>query len=344
MRQLPKLLAGTALLSGLMMGTSFASSPYTFKLMTKIALPTTPGHGDWVAFDPSNQDIYVSLKDHGMSVIDTKTNKVVHTIKDIQAPNTMTFDKNYVYETAAEGAGNGKVNQLVVIDKHDWKVVDRVKTKGTSPDGTFIDPANHRVYVVSDDNNWIEAYSEGAHPKLIATYPLEPTKPENGPDVAALFNGTIYATDDSDIETVNPNDGKIGLTANYMLKQSKTGGTKGMFWDADHNAIWVGTTNHVLLIVDPKTLLIEKPLPETAGTDEVSDDPGLGLAYAFQSHIPGFDVYSVKDEKYLTTVNTGMKGPTHSGAADPATHNVYVYVGPAASLYVYKPVAAMAAK
>src|SRR5579872_2485037 len=229
MRRFTKVMASTALASGLMMGASYAAtSPYTFKLVTKIALPTKPGHGDWVAFDPSNQDIYVSLKDHGMAVIDTKTNKVVHTIEDIQAPNTMTFDKNYVYETAAEGAGSGKVNQLVVIDKRNWKVVDRVTTKGTSPDGTFIDPANHRVYVVSDDNNWIEAYTDGSHPKFIAKYSLEPAKPENGPDVAALINGTIYATDDSDVETVNPNDGKIGQIADYMLKQSKTGGTKGI--------------------------------------------------------------------------------------------------------------------
>lgn len=345
MPQFTKLLAGTALLSGLMMGTSYAAtSPYTFKLVTKIPLPTKPGHGDWVAFDPSNQDIYVSLKDHGMAVIDTKTNKVAHTITDIQAPNTMTFDKDYVYETAAEGAGSGKVNQLVVIDKHDWKVVDRVTTKGTSPDGTFIDSANHRVYVVSDDNNWVEVYSEEAHPKFIAKYPLQPAKPENGPDVAALINGTIYATDDADVETVNPKDGEVSHVADYMLKQSKTGGTKGMFWDAEHKAIWVGTTNHVLLIIDPKTLLIDKPLAETAGADEVSDDPGLGLAYAFESGIPGFDVYSIKDEKYLTPVRVGIKGPTHSGTADPITHNVYVYVGPAASLYVYEPIEQSAAK
>jgi len=110
-----------------------------------------------------------------------------------------------------------------------------------------------------------------------------------------------------------------------------------MFWDAEHNAIWVGTTNHEILIVDPKTLLIDKPLPETAGADEVSADPGLGLAYAFESGAQGFDVYSIKDEKYLTTVSIGMKGPTHSGTADPMTHDIYVYAGPAASLYVYKP-------
>ncbi|MDE2227864.1 MAG: hypothetical protein KGL11_02335 [Alphaproteobacteria bacterium] len=344
MSGLSKVLVSAALLSGLAIGTSFAGTPYTFKLVTKIPLPTKPGHGDWVAFDPSNQNVYVSLKDHGMAVIDTKTNKVVHAFQDIKAPNTMSFDKNYVYETAAEGSGAGKVNQIVVINKHDWKIVSRVATKGTSPDGTFIDPANKRLYVASDDNNWIEEYTTGAHPKFVAKYPLDPAKPENGPDVAALINGTIYATDDSDVETLDPNTGKISKVADYQLKQNKFGGTKGMFWDAGHQAIWVGTTNHVIYIVDPKSLLIEKPLPETAGADAVVDDPGLGLAYAFESGIPGFDVYSIKDEKYLTTVKAGPKGPTHSGAVDTDTHNVYAYAGGAAAIYVYKPVAQSATK
>ncbi|MDE1904584.1 MAG: hypothetical protein KGI46_12055 [Alphaproteobacteria bacterium] len=337
MPSVSKVLAGAMLVSGFAIGTCLAATPTSFKLVTKISLPTKPGHGDWVAYDPGNHDVYVSLKDQGMAVIDTKTNKVAHVIQDIKAPNTMVFDKDYIYETAAEGSGAGKVNQVVTISKHSWKIVSRVTTKGTSPDGTFIDAANKKLYVASDDNNWIEEYTLGAHPKFVADFPLQPAKPENGPDVAALFNGTIYATDDSDVETLDPNTGKVGVLANYMLKQSKFGGTKGMIWDPDHNAIWVGTTNHVIYVVDPKTLLIEKPIQETAGADAVMADPGLGLVYAFQSGAQGFDVYSMKDEKYLTTVSIGMKGPTHSGAVDTDNHDVYLYAGPAAAMYVYKP-------
>lgn len=337
MPSVSKVLAGAMLVSGFAIGTCLAATPTSFKLVTKISLPTKPGHGDWVAYDPGNHDVYVSLKDQGMAVIDTKTNKVVHVFQDIKAPNTMVFDKDYIYETAAEGSGAGKVNQVVTISKHSWKIVSRVTTKGTSPDGTFIDAANKKLYVASDDNNWIEEYTTGAHPKFVTDFPLQPAKPENGPDVAALFNGTIYATDDSDVETLDPNTGKVGVLANYMLKQSKFGGTKGMIWDPDHNAIWVGTTNHVIYVVDPKTLLIEKPIQETAGADAVMADPGLGLVYAFQSGAQGFDVYSMKDEKYLTTVSIGMKGPTHSGAVDTDNHDVYLYAGPAAAMYVYKP-------
>jgi hypothetical protein len=76
----------------------------------------------------------------------------------------------------------------------------------------------------------------------------------------------------------------------------------------------------------------------TAGADGLAYDPRLGLAYAFQGAIPGFDVYSVKDEKWLATVKTGTKKPTHSGTVDLVTHDIYAYAGGDAAMIVYKPV------
>ncbi len=337
-----KKLAGAALLSALMSGVAFASPSYTFKLVDKIPLPTKPGHGDWVSFDPGNNDVYVSLNGAGMSVIDTKTNKVIHTFMNIASPNTMTFDANYVYETAAAGPGAGMQNQIIVIDKKTWTVVDQVTTKGTSPDGIFIDPANNDLYVVSDDDNWIEVYTTGAHPTFIKKFALYPSNPVSGPDVANLFNGTIYATDDAWVVQVNPNTGAIGTKMNYNFKLNKFGGTKDMFWDKMHNAVWVATTNPKaagMMIVNPTTLAIEKKLPETSGVDAVAWDRKLGLVYAFEGATPGFDVYSIADEKRIATVKTGMKKPTHSGAVDPATHMIYAYAGGDAAMYVYQPVA-----
>lgn len=344
MSKLTKLLASTALMTGLMIGTGFAAGPspcgpseYSYKLVTKINLPTKAGHGDWVAYDPETHDVYVSLVD-GMAVVSTATNKVIHSYsaKEIPAPNTMTFDRNYIYETVAEGPK--KKNEIVVINKHDWKIVDRVNTKGTSPDGTFIDRANHHLYVISDDENWIEVYTASAHPKFITKYPEVPKNTVAGPDVGVLFHGTIYATNDAYLESMNPNDGKIEKAVNYNLKLNKFGGTKGAIWDSENNTIWVGTTNHEILEIDPKTLQIIKPMPEVAGADEVAVDPGLGLVYAFEGGIPGFDVFSLKEQRYLTTVKTGAKKPTHSGTVDTANHDVYAYVGGHAQLWVYRPV------
>jgi DNA-binding beta-propeller fold protein YncE len=320
------------------LAAAHAAASYNFKLIATIPLPTKPGHGDWVAYDPSNHDVYVSLNGSGMAVVDTRTDKVIHGFANIPEPNTMTFDDNYIYETAAEGPGAGKVNQIVVIDKKTWKVVDRINTVGTTPDGTFIDKANDHLYVVSDDSNAIDVYTTGPHPTFITKFPLKPAHPKQGPDVAVLFHGTIYATDDAWVEKLNPTTGAISAAVNYHLKLTDEGGTKDMFWDKMHHAIWVATTTGGVMVINPNSLRVEKRLPETAGADEVAADPALGLVYVFEGGTPGFDVYSIKEMKRIDTVRTGIATPTHSGAVDPETHEIFVYAGGNAALDVYKPV------
>ncbi|MDE3020780.1 MAG: hypothetical protein KGI54_02865 [Pseudomonadota bacterium] len=310
-----------------------------YKLVAKIKLPTKAGHGDWVSYDPGTNDVYVSLV-QGMAVVNASSRKVVKDFPSIDAPNCMTFDDDYIYETEAQGPGAGKRNEVVVISKKDWKIVDHVATKGTSPDGIFIDKANGDLYVIMDDQADIEVYKTGAHPTYVKTIHIpQPAKPEAGPDVADLYNGTIYATNDSWYEQLNPNTGALGAAANYHLQLNKFGGTKGTFWDKDHNKIWIATANGAgMIVVDPKTLLVTKFVPQTMGADETAYDPGLGLAYAFEGGLPGFDVYNVKDETRVATVKTGTKKPTHSGTVDTRTHEVFAYVGGEASLWVYKPV------
>ena len=335
--RLKNLLTSVAMIGGMMTGTAMAGT-VTFKEIAKIPLPCQPGHGDWVSYDPGNQSVYISMHGGGMAVVDTTTNTVSHVFNDIPEPNTMTFDDNYIYETAAEGPGAGKVNQIVVIDKNTWQVVDRVNTVGTSPDGMFIDKANHRLYAVMDDDNSIDEYTTGAHPQYIKKIMLMPKNPVDGPDVANLYHGWIYATDDSYVEKIDPNTGAIANIVNYHLKLTDLGGTKGTIYDSIHNSIWVGTTTGGVLIINPDTLAVEKHLKETAGADAVRADDGLGLVYVFEGGIPGFDYYSLADEKYLGTVKTGAKKPTHSGAVDPVTHRIFAYAGGDAELDVFQPV------
>lgn len=342
MRKVMTLMASAALL-GFMVAPSFAEGSYTFKLVKKIALPTAAGHGDGVVYDPSNKYVYVSMVD-GMAVVDTKTNKVVHaySAKEIPAPNYMAFDDDYVYETVAQG--KGKRNQIVVISKKTWKIVDTVNTAGTSPDGAFADPANKRFYVVSDDANWIEAWTTGAHPTHIANYPEPVKNPVAGPDVASLHGGAIYGVNDSYLFRMDPSNGTVENAVNYHLKVLKHGGTKANILDAADNTVWVATTHHSVLVVDPKTLDIVNILPQSKGADDIEQDPGLGLAYTFQSSLPGFEAYDMKAMKRIATVHTGTKHPTHTGAIDPDNHEIYAYVGGEAALWVYEPVKSVATK
>jgi len=66
-------------------------------LVTTIPLPGPEGHGDWVAFDRGDGDIYLSHHGSNMVVLDTKTNKIVANIesRDLDTPDVMAFDSLY---------------------------------------------------------------------------------------------------------------------------------------------------------------------------------------------------------------------------------------------------------
>jgi len=306
------------------------SDPNGYTLVTTIPLPGPEGHGDWVAFDRGDRDLYLSHHGSNMVVLNTKTNKIVANIEspDLDTPDVMTFDSKYVYVTA-EKAGN-----VVVISKVDWKIAGTVKTKGSSPDGIWLNAGKHRLYVVSNDANQLEVYTAGPKPKLLATHPLEPAKPESGPDVGAWVPSkhTLYESDDALVLAVNPDTGKILRKLDTHLKINNTGATKNMIYDPKTNRLWVGTTDKQVWIINANTLAKIKVVPATEGDDALAFDPTQRLVFAFGGQ--GFDVYDANSFEHVAYVNTGSP-ITHSGTVDPVTHQVYVYEGKANVLGVY---------
>jgi outer membrane protein OmpA-like peptidoglycan-associated protein len=350
------------LVAALVASTALVAVPalaqeYHYVKVAEIHLPCPVGHGDIVTYDPGNQMLYVSMKDDGMAVIDTRTQKVVHVFKDIPDPNANYFDDNYVYETAAEGlpqgmsganngTGFGVVNQIVVIDKHTWQIVDRVDTPDTTPDGLIV--GNGKIYVVSDDNNTEMVYSAGAHPQLLADWPLWPyninswwmnTSDSTGPDVQWLSTARhkIYQADQDWEEVLDSNTGQILAKAQQDIELTGKGGTKGSWLDEKTNLLWVATTTKKggTLILNGDTMQEVKRLPASKGSDQLSVDDKLGIVYTFGGK--GFDAYSIEGQRHIAYVDTGV-GTTHSGDVSTASHAVYVYEGKRAAVGVYCPV------
>lgn len=343
--------------SAALLGGPALAAQYHYVKVAEIDLECPVGHGDWVAYDRTNGMVYVSMKDDGMAVIDTRTNTVAHVFKDIPNPNTMAFDADYIYETSAEGlpegenggnngTGFGTVNQIVVIDKHTWQVVDRVDTKGTSPDVAGV--ANGQIYVAMDDNNRMEVYTTGAHPQFVASWPLYPrninwwwldTADFTGPDAFGISpdGREIFQSVDQYVEVVNAQTGAIERHVELPLELTSKGGTKGQLLDPQTHRLWVSTTNKKpgVFILNPDTLATIKTIPEPAGTDELSFDPGLRLFYTFGGS--GFGVYDANTMEPVADVDTHVK-TTHTGDIDTANHNVYVYEGDRAAVGVFKPV------
>jgi hypothetical protein len=352
-------LVGALVASTALVAVPALARDYHYVKVAEIYLPCPVGHGDWVAYDPSNQMLYVSMKDDGMAVIDTRTNTVAHVIKDVPQPNTMTFDANYVYETAAEGlpegmnggtngTGFGTRNELVVIDKQTWQVTDRVDTwpHGTTPDGTGY--AHGRVFLAMDDNNVMDVYTAGAHPQFVAQWPIYPqninhwwlnTADYTGPDAFGVSadGRYIYQSSDQYVSVMDSNTGAILRQVTLPIELTSKGGSKGEIYDPQTHRLWVSTTTKKpgVFVLNSDTLQTIKTIPEPSGTDELSFDPGLRLFYTFGGS--GFGVYDADTMEAITAVNTEV-GTTHTGDVSSVTHAVYAYEGKRAAVGVFCPV------
>ncbi len=325
-----------AAMIGLVTLPAFARMPaaraFDFSPVTKIQLPGAAGHGDWVAYDPTTHAMYIALHKSGVAVVDTVRNRVLAEVQPIADPNGIAYDRAYLY--VASGSGN----ELVVVRKAGWQIVGRVPTKGKTPDGVWVDAPKHLVLVSSDDQNWVEAYRAGAHPRWLATYPLEPNTPKSGPDVGVLVPslGVLYMPDDAMVEALNIDTGKVTTSVDTGVPVTKTGGTKNMVYDPIRNLLWVGTTAHKTLVLDATTLKTVATVPARGGADELAFDPALRLVYAFEGSAKGFDVYNADTLRPVIFVSTGV-GNTHTGAVDLSNDRVYAYEGDADAVGVYTP-------
>ena len=87
-------LVGALMASTALLAVPALAQEYHYVKIAEIHLPCPVGHGDIVTYDPTNQMVYVSMKQDGMAVIDTRTQKVTHVFKGIPQPNANYFDDN----------------------------------------------------------------------------------------------------------------------------------------------------------------------------------------------------------------------------------------------------------
>ncbi len=130
------------------------------------------------AYDPANQYMYVSNCCSGnVSLINSKTESVVHSVKVGTEPVRMVYDplNHYVY------VANYGSNNVSVINSMTYKVVQSI-TVGTFPDFIAYDPVNQYLYVANLDSNNIsvinsanrivQSITVGTRPASIAFDPV----------------------------------------------------------------------------------------------------------------------------------------------------------------------------
>jgi DNA-binding beta-propeller fold protein YncE len=113
------------------------------KLLATITLPDVSGRIDHLAFDPEHQMVFVAaLGNNSVEVVDLKNKKVVHTIKNLDEPQGIS----YIPENKSLIVANGGNGECDIFDVATFQKIKVIKLSGDA-DNVRYDSTTKKIYV-----------------------------------------------------------------------------------------------------------------------------------------------------------------------------------------------------
>lgn len=301
-----------------------AGANYT--LVKTINLPGGKGgHGDWVAYDGATKMVWLSQSpDHNVVVIDTGTNTIARVLPGIASGNVVEFSPQYAFVSDADG------NNVAVFDKRTLARVATLEGGGKTPDGMIYDAASNRLFVTYDDSNNIAVFEAAPPFAKHDSIALQPEKAKDGPDVPALVNGKILQPDDNLVDVIDTQTGKLVA----VWKPAVKGDTKPIVFDVKSGHLFMGTTDKVMLVLDPATGAQIGKIPLRGSVDETTIDADARRAFVGDK-AGVVEVIDLDTAKIVGTIPSERNA--HTLTVDPTTHRVYNYRGDSNAVDVFQP-------
>src|SRR5258708_27210191 len=129
---------------------SRAHEPVPLKLVATIPLPgLQDGDFDHFAPDVDGHRLFLTGEENGkVLVLDSSTNKLIHTMEDVKAPHAIFYRKDLKKLFIVEGDASA----VKVYDSDSYKLLDEIKVS-VDADSIAYDPATNYLYVVNCGEN-----------------------------------------------------------------------------------------------------------------------------------------------------------------------------------------------
>jgi DNA-binding beta-propeller fold protein YncE len=274
------------------------------------------GGTDYVAVEAASGRVFVSRGTH-MMVVDGKTGNVVGDI-----PDTPGVHGAGIATKAGHGfTTNGGNSTVTMFDLKTLAVIRQIKVEQGGLDGIMYDEADDKI-ILTNHSRPIGTLT-ALDPKsgdIVATVELEDTAPEGA---AADGKGHIFVNNESK-HTIQVIDVKTWkATASWPLAPCE--GPTGIAYDRATNRIFSGC-NKTSVVVDATSGKIVASITNGTRVDALGWDPGKKLIYIPNGGEGNVTVVHQDSADKYTVVATV---PTFAGAktiaADPASHNVYLF-------------------
>lgn len=302
--------------------TASAQSKPPLKFLQDIPLPGVEnGDFDHFAIDLAGNQLFLTgEKQNSVFVMDTKTNKLIHTIKDVDEPHSMLFLPEAQQLWVVAG-GDGTIR---VFNSKTYAPIETIKsTEGA--DSSAYDPAKHLFYVAAGGEDAKLDYSlvsifDTATRKHVGDIKVDSKNIEalalekNGPRIFANVR-------DHNLVGVLDREKKTVLTT-WTLKDLK-GNTPIIYDDANRRVFVAGRKPGIFEVLDADTGKIVAALPATDMTDDMAFDRDSKRIYVVCGDFT--TVYQQKDADHyeeLARIPTAFRAKT--AILVPQLHRFYV--------------------
>src|SRR5712671_4610231 len=273
------------------------------------------GGTDYVSVESATGRVFVSRGTH-MMVVDGATGKVLGDIPDTPGVHGAGFSTK-----AGHGfTTNGGDQTVTMFDLKTLAVIKQIKV-GPGLDGIMYDEPDDKI-ILTNHSRPIGTLT-AIDPKtgdIVGTAELEDTAPEGA---AADGKGHVFVNNESKntIQVVDVKTWKA--TASWPL--APCDGPTGIAYDKASNRIFAGC-NKTSVVLDASTGKVVASIPNGTRVDALGWDPSKKLIYIPNGGEGNVTVVHQDSPDKYTVVATV---PTFAGAktiaADPVTHNVYLF-------------------
>ncbi len=258
---------------------AFAQSKPPLRFVQDIPLPGIKnGDFDHFAVDlPGNRLFLTGEEQNAVFVMDTRANKLIHTIQGLDTPHSMLYLPAAMQLWVVAG-GEGKIK---IFNSKTYALIESLKvTEGA--DSSAYDPAKHLFYVVAGgedaklDYSLISIFNTTTRKhvgdikvdsKNIEAMALE----KNGPRIFAnIRDRSLVGVIDRERKTV---------TSTWTLGELH-GNTPIAYDDANRRVFVVGRKPASLVVLDADSGKIVATLPTAEMTDDMAFDPATKRIYA----------------------------------------------------------------
>jgi DNA-binding beta-propeller fold protein YncE len=273
------------------------------------------GGTDYIAVEPATGRVFVSRATH-MMVVDGATGKVLGDI-----PNTPGVHGAGFATRAGHGfTTNGGDETVTMFDLKTLAVLRQIKV-GPGLDGIMYDEPDDKI-ILTNHSRPIGTLT-AIDPKsgdIVATVELEDTAPEGA---AADGKGHIFVNNESKntIQVIDARTWKA--TASWPLAPCE--GPTGIAYDKPSNRIFAGCSK-TSVVVDASTGKVVASIPNGTRVDALGWDPSKQLIYIPNGGEGNVTVvHQDSPDKYTVVATVATFAGAKTIAADPVTHNVYLF-------------------